>query len=57
MTEVAEQELLPDYTVTYGYRERRMDASGSEGARRKFLEKHIEALKVLIVSNPAKFKT
>ncbi|RPB23274.1 hypothetical protein L211DRAFT_857697 [Terfezia boudieri ATCC MYA-4762] len=56
MTEVAEQEVVPDYTVMYGYSERRIDASGSEGARRKFLDKHIEALKALIVSNPAKFK-
>lgn len=57
MTEVAEQEVLPDYTVTYGYNERRMDASGSEGPRRKFLDKHIDALKLLITNNPAKFKS
>ena len=57
MTEVMEQEVLPDHTVMYGYNERRMDASGSEVPRRKVLDKHIEALKILIVSNPAKFKT
>lgn len=57
MTEVAEQEVLPDYTVIYGYNERRTDASGSEGPRRKFLDKHIDVLKMLLTSNPGKFKT
>ena len=57
MTEVADQEVLPDYTVTYGYNERRVDGSGSEGPRRKFLDMHIDALKVLITSNPTKFKS
>ena len=56
LTEVAEQEVLSDYTVLYGYNEKRVDQSGSEGPRRKVLNKHLEALKLLMISNPAKFK-
>ncbi|KAF8476224.1 trimeric LpxA-like protein [Kalaharituber pfeilii] len=57
MTEVMEQEVLPDYTVIYGYNERRKDVSGNEASRRKVHDRHIEALKILITSNHAKFKS
>lgn len=44
---VAAYEIIPDYTVLYGYNERRIDRSsrGMEGFRRKAVEQQVEVLK------------
>lgn len=57
MSEVGEQEVIADHTVLYGYNERRIDRSGSEAARKRLHDKHIEALRVLVASNTAKFRS
>lgn len=46
---------MPDNTVVYGAGERRVDASGTAGARRKLLERHVDSLRVLIPSNASKW--
>lgn len=55
LTRIADGEVVPDDTVVYGAGERRIDASGTAGARRKLLEKHVESLRVLIPSNALKW--
>lgn len=56
MCEVAEGEIIPDFTVIYGYGMRRMDQSGVEGLRMKNVSRQVDALRKLIPSNPAKFQ-
>ncbi|KAL0633397.1 hypothetical protein Q9L58_007710 [Maublancomyces gigas] len=55
LTRVADAEVIPDNTVLYGAGERRVDASGTAGARRKLLERHVDSLRVLIPSNASKW--
>ncbi|KAI5789079.1 hypothetical protein EDC01DRAFT_717724 [Geopyxis carbonaria] len=55
LVRIAEDEVVPDDTVVYGTGQRRLDGSGSEGARRKVTEKHVDTLRGLIPSNRAKY--
>ncbi|RPB03953.1 hypothetical protein L873DRAFT_1668434 [Choiromyces venosus 120613-1] len=55
LTKVLDGEVVEDNTVIYGSGQRRVDVSGTESARRRLLERHIESLRVLIPSNPSKF--
>jgi dynactin-6 len=54
---VAPGEELPDFTVVYGFNERRQERPGLEGLRAKAHEKHVQVLKMLIPSNLAKWET
>lgn len=56
MCEVAEGEVLPDYTVLYGNGMRRLDTSGVEDLKLKVVAKQVEVLRKLIPSNLAKFQ-
>ncbi|KAL8695132.1 MAG: hypothetical protein Q9218_000300 [Villophora microphyllina] len=42
---VAPIEVIPDYTVIYGFNERRIDRSGTEALRVRTAEAHVEVLK------------
>ncbi|KAL8737457.1 MAG: hypothetical protein Q9181_001673, partial [Wetmoreana brouardii] len=42
---IASYEIIPDYTVIYGFNERRIDRSGVEAQRVKTAEAHVEILK------------
>lgn len=42
---MAAGEILPDYTVIYGFNSRRIDRSGPEAARAKAAEALVEVLK------------
>ncbi|RKF66795.1 Dynactin subunit 6 [Golovinomyces cichoracearum] len=54
--EVADREVVPDYTVIYGRGQRRLDNSGIDAIKMKMLGKQIEALKKLIPSSLAYFQ-
>jgi len=56
MCEVAEDEVIPDYTVIYGDGLRRIDKSGVEDLKLKMVGRHVEVLKKLIPSNLSKFQ-
>ncbi|KAI9648938.1 hypothetical protein NHQ30_001504 [Ciborinia camelliae] len=56
MCEVAEDEIIPDYTVIYGDGLRRMDKSGSDALQMKMIGRHVELLRHLIPSNLAKYR-
>lgn len=56
LCEVEEDEVLPDFTVIYGFGMRRIDNSGAEEQQAKFIAKQIEVLRKLIPSNIAKFQ-
>ncbi|KAI4195994.1 MAG: hypothetical protein LQ350_006826 [Teloschistes chrysophthalmus] len=45
IVELAAGEILPDYTVIYGFNSRRIDRSGPEAARAKAAEALVEVLK------------
>lgn len=53
---VADDEVLPDYTVVYGAGMRRVDSSNVEELKIKMVRRQVEVLKKLIPSNPAKFQ-
>lgn len=52
---IADDELVEDDTVVWGFGARRKDMSGSKEARSKLVEKQVEALRGVIASNHAKF--
>ncbi|QSZ37046.1 hypothetical protein DSL72_009138 [Monilinia vaccinii-corymbosi] len=54
MCEVAEDEVIPDYTVIYGHGLRRIDKSGAEILKMKMIGRYVEVLKNLIPSNLSK---
>lgn len=56
MCEVAEGEVIPDYTVIYGNGLRRIDKSGVEHLKMKMIGRHVEVLKNLIPSNLSKYQ-
>jgi dynactin-6 len=56
LCEIAEGEIVPDFTVVYGNGMRRLDSSGVEDLKLKMVARQIEVLKRLIPSNPAKFQ-
>jgi dynactin-6 len=56
MCEVAEREILPDFTVIYGNGLRRIDNSGVENLKLKMVGRQVEVLRKLIPSNRAKFQ-
>ncbi|RFU28863.1 hypothetical protein B7463_g7499, partial [Scytalidium lignicola] len=56
LCEVAEGEVLPDYTVVYGNGMRRIDNSGVEDLKLKMVSQHAGVMKKLISSNLSKFQ-
>lgn len=54
--EVADGEVVPDYTVIFGSGQRRLDQSGAEAIKLKMLSKQIDVLKKLIPSSLAHFQ-
>ncbi|KAL2075794.1 hypothetical protein VTL71DRAFT_737 [Oculimacula yallundae] len=56
LCEVAEGEVLPDFTILYGNGMRRLDTSGVEDFKLKMVAKQVEVLRKLIPSNLAKFQ-
>ena len=52
---VADEEVLEEGTVVYGYGEKRVDGSGCMEARRAGTEVQVEGLRGLLSSNRAKF--
>ncbi len=56
LCEVAEREVLPDFTVIYGNGMRRLDSSGVDDQKLKMVARQVEVLRRLIPSNPVKFQ-
>ncbi|RAL68677.1 hypothetical protein DID88_007385 [Monilinia fructigena] len=56
MCEVAEDEIIPDFTVIYGNGLRRIDNSGVEFLKMKMVGRHVEVLRNLIPSNLSKYQ-
>ncbi|KAH8801625.1 trimeric LpxA-like protein [Xylogone sp. PMI_703] len=56
LCEIAEGEVLPDYTVVYGNGLRRIDNSGIEELKLKMISQHTAVMKKLIPTNPGKFQ-
>jgi dynactin-6 len=56
LCEVAEDEVIPDYTVIYGDGLRRIDKSGVEDLKLKMVVRQAEVLRKLIPSNLAKYQ-
>lgn len=56
MCEIAPDEQVPDFTVVYGYGQRRIDMSGVEDLKLKMVARQVEVLKKLIPSNATKFQ-
>lgn len=56
MCEVAEGEIVPDFTVIYGNGTRRLDKSGVEDLNLRMVGRQVDVLRKLIPSNPAKFQ-
>ncbi|KUJ21913.1 trimeric LpxA-like protein [Mollisia scopiformis] len=56
LCEVAEGEVLPDYTVLFGNGMRRIDNSGVEDLKMKMVARQVEVLRKLIPSKIAKFQ-
>jgi len=56
LCEVADEEVIPDFTVVYGNGMRRLDSSGVEDLKLKMVARQIEVLRKLIPSNLAKFQ-
>lgn len=56
MCEVAEGEVIPDFTVIYGNGLRRIDASGVEELKLKMVGRQTDILRKLIPTNLAKFQ-
>ncbi|KAI5859075.1 trimeric LpxA-like protein [Tricharina praecox] len=55
LTVIADDELVEDDTVVWGFGARRKDMSGSKEARLKSVEKQVEALRGVVASNRTKF--
>jgi len=56
MCSVADNEVLPDYTVIYGHGFRRQDKSDVEDLKMKMVARQVEVLRKLVPSNLAKFQ-
>ncbi|EPE27762.1 Trimeric LpxA-like enzyme [Glarea lozoyensis ATCC 20868] len=56
LCEVAEDEVLPDYTVLFANGMRRIDNSGVEDLKLKMVARQIDVLRRLIPSNLTKFQ-
>lgn len=56
MCEVAEDEIIPDYTVIYGNGLRRIDKSGAENLKMRMVGRHVDVLRRLIPSNLSKYQ-
>lgn len=56
MCEVAEGEIVPDFTVIYGNGLRRIDNSGVEDLKLKMVGRQVDILRKLIPTNLAKFQ-
>jgi len=56
MCEVADREVVPDFTVIYGNGLRRIDASGVEALKLKMVGRQVDVLRKLIPTNLAKFQ-
>jgi dynactin-6 len=56
MCVIAPGEIVPDFTVVYGYSQRRIDKSGIEDLKLKLVARQVDVLRKLIPSNPAKFQ-
>lgn len=56
MCSVADNEVLPDYTVIYGHGLRRQDKSGVEDLKMKMVARQVEVLRKLVPSNLHKFQ-
>lgn len=56
LCEVADGEIVPDFTIVYGNGMRRLDISGVEDLKLKMVARQIDVLKKLIPSNLAKFQ-
>jgi dynactin-6 len=56
MCQVGEGEIIPDFTVIYGSRLRRIDVSGVEDLKLKGVARQTEVLRKLIPTNLAKFR-
>lgn len=53
---VAENEILPDYTVIFSDGTRRVDRSGIDELKAKMVAKQVDVLRKLIPTNLAKFQ-
>jgi dynactin-6 len=53
---VAENDVLPDYTVVYGDGQRRQDNSDVDELKIRMVERQVEVLRKLIPSNIAKWQ-
>jgi dynactin-6 len=56
LCEVAEGDIIEDFTVIYADGMRRTDRAGVEDLKLKMMERQTEVLRKLIPSNPAKFQ-
>jgi len=56
LCEVAEGEIVEDFTVIYSDGMRRVDRAGIEDLKLKMVGRQTEVLRKLIPSNPAKFQ-
>lgn len=56
MCEVAEDEVIPDFTVIYGNGLRRIDNSGVESLKMKMVGRHVDVLRNLIPNNLSKYQ-
>ncbi|PQE33554.1 transferase hexapeptide domain-containing protein [Rutstroemia sp. NJR-2017a WRK4] len=56
LCEVADDEVIPDYTVIYGDGLRRIDKSGVEDLKLKMVGRQADVLRKLIPSNLAKYQ-
>ncbi|KAF8866763.1 trimeric LpxA-like protein [Acephala macrosclerotiorum] len=56
LCEVAEGEVVPDFTIIFGNGMRRIDSSGVEDLKMKMVARQVEVLRKLIPSNIAKFQ-
>jgi dynactin-6 len=56
MCEVAEGEVVPDFTAIYGNGLRRIDSSGVEDLKLKMVGRQADVLRKLIPTNLAKFQ-
>jgi dynactin-6 len=57
LCEIGAGEVLEDFTIVYGYGERRKEKPGLEGVREKTHEKHLEMLRRLIPSNLVRWQS
>lgn len=56
LCEVAEGEVIPDFTIIYGNGLRRIDKSGIEDLKLKMVARQVEVLRKLIPSSLPKFQ-